>query len=113
MPDLTPFQAVATGEEDRETAGIHPHIRSFLDLSTLHLAQATRDALNFIEGVVAYRLEHGWLMYAPESANDRAHAYGWPDELLPIVRTARAHGCAYILFDADAETTDQLPVFDD
>jgi hypothetical protein len=52
-------------------------------------------------------------MYAPESADDYARAYGWPDELLPIVHMARAHDCAYILFDADADPTVQLPVFDD
>ncbi|MET9778617.1 hypothetical protein ABZ023_30935 [Streptomyces sp. NPDC006367] len=95
-----------------ETAGSgRPRVRSFLDLSTQHLAPTTRDALNSIEGVLAYRLEHGWLMYAPESADERARTYGWPDELLPIVRMARAHDCAYVLFDADADITDQLPVF--
>ncbi|MFF5019428.1 hypothetical protein [Streptomyces sp. NPDC001165] len=98
---------------DPPAAGTHPHIRSFLDLTTLHLAVATRDALNSIEGVLAYRLEHGWLMYAPESADEQARAYGWPEELLPIVQLARAHNCPYILFDADADVTDQLPVFDD
>lgn len=97
-----------------ETAGSgRPCVRSFLDLSTLHLTAATRDDLNSIEGVLAYRLEHGWLMYAPESADERARAYGWPEELLPIVQLARAHNCAYILFDADADVTDQLPEFDD
>lgn len=46
-------------------------------------------------------------------AEERAKAYGWPKELLPIVHLARAHNCAYVLFDADADETDQLPVFDD
>ena len=36
----------------------------------------------------------------------------WPSELLPIVRLARERGCAYILFDSDADTTELLPAFD-
>ncbi|MFJ2627732.1 hypothetical protein ACIO6T_31100 [Streptomyces sp. NPDC087532] len=52
-------------------------------------------------------------MYAPVGAADLARTHAWPEELLPIVQLARAHDCAYILFDADADMTDQLPVFDD
>ncbi|MGW2421486.1 DUF5983 family protein [Streptomyces sp. NPDC001709] len=110
---VVPIDPHPRDEFVQPAAGIHPHVRSYLDLSTSHLAVATRDALNSIEGVLAHRLEHGWLMYAPESASERARAYGWPEELLPIVQLARAHNCAYILFDADADTIDQLPAFDD
>ncbi|MFG2042186.1 hypothetical protein [Dactylosporangium sp. NPDC048998] len=53
-------------------------------------------------------------MYAPEPdhALELAATRGWPPELLPIVRLAREHGGAYILFDSDADTTELLPAFD-
>ncbi|MEV5283377.1 hypothetical protein ACFYMW_35740 [Streptomyces sp. NPDC006692] len=108
-----PVAPLARDESARPAAGIHGRIRSFLDLSTLHLAPTTRDTLNAVEGVLSYPLEHGWLMYAPVGAADLARTHAWPEELLPIVQLARAHDCAYILFDADADTTDLLPVFDD
>lgn len=110
---VVPVAFRARDEPVQAAAGIDRHIRSFLDLSTSHLASGTRGALSSIEGVLAYSLEHGWLMYAPESAEERARAYGWPAELLPIVQLARAHNCAYIIFDADADVTGELPVFED
>ncbi|MGI5238752.1 hypothetical protein [Dactylosporangium sp. CA-139066] len=81
-------------------------VRPFLDLSTAHLTQDTCDALGSIKGVVAYSTADGWLMYAPEPfhAAELAAAGEWPPEQ-PIVRLAREHGCAYILFDSDADTT--------
>ncbi|MFJ6784430.1 hypothetical protein [Streptomyces yangpuensis] len=77
------------------------------------MSTPVRDALDSFEGVLAYPTGHGWLMYAPESVEERAAAFGWPEELLAIVKLARAHGCAYVLFDADAEETDELPVFEE
>ncbi|MFD0271063.1 hypothetical protein ACFVGY_31525 [Streptomyces sp. NPDC127106] len=90
-----------------------PRIRPFLDLCTSHLSAPARDALDTFEGVLAYPTGHGWLMYAPESAVERAAAFGWPAELLAIVKLAHAHDCAYVLFDADADETDELPLFDE
>jgi hypothetical protein len=89
-------------------------IRPFLDLSTAHLTQDTCDALDAVDGVIAYSTTYGWLMYAPEPdhAAALAAAGDWPPELLPIVQLARGHGCAYILFDSDADTTTLLPTFD-
>lgn len=86
-------------------------IRSFLDLSTAHLREETRDNLSSYESVVAYETTYGWLVYASEDA-DSAEGDDWPSELLPIIKLARANGCEYILFDADAPETDALPTFD-
>ncbi|MFJ2745454.1 hypothetical protein ACIO3O_37995 [Streptomyces sp. NPDC087440] len=86
-------------------------IRSLLDLSTAHLREETCIALGSYEDVVAYPTTHGWLMYASEEA-DFTEGDDWPPELLPIVELARANGCTYVLFDADAPETDALPTFD-
>ena len=109
----TPVSPHPRDESARPAAGIQDRIRPFLDLSTLHLAPTTRDTLDTTGGVLSYPLEHGWLMYAPVGAADLARTHAWPEELLPIVQLARAHDCAYVLFDSDADTTDLLPVFDD
>jgi hypothetical protein len=89
-----------------------PPIRCFLDLSTAHLQQQTCDQLDGYHGVIAYETTYGWLMYAPRDDTGLAAAHGWPAELLPIIRLARANGCAYVLFDSDAEQSSQLPIFD-
>lgn len=88
-------------------------IRTFLDLSTAHLSEETCRDLNSYDGVTAYKTTYGWLMYVPdENADGLAEEGDWPAELLPIVKLARTNGCAYILFDADAATSDLLPTFD-
>lgn len=87
-------------------------IRTILDLSTAHLSEETCTNLNSYEGVIASETTHGWLMYVPEDPDGLANEGQWPPELLPIVKLARANGCTYILFDADATTTDRLPTFD-
>lgn len=88
-------------------------IRTFLDLSNSHLSEETCRELNSFEGVTAYKTTYGWLMYADEDADQELADDGdWPPELLPIVKLARSNDCDYILFDADAATTDLLPTFD-
>ncbi|MFB7763674.1 DUF5983 family protein [Streptomyces xiamenensis] len=86
-------------------------VRSFLDLSTAHLREKTRDSLGSYPGIVAYQTTHGWLMHAPEK-DDLTEEAGWPSELLPIIKQAHANDCAYVLFDGDAPQTDALPTFD-
>ena len=88
-------------------------IRTFLDLSTSHLSEEACRDLNSCEGVIAYETTYGWLMYVPEEdAAELAEDNDWPPELVPIVEMARSKGCEYVLFDADAATTDLLPTFD-
>jgi len=89
-----------------------PPIRCFLDLSTAHLQQHTCGHLDSISGVIAYETSYGWLLCAPQDATGLAAAHGWPAELVPIIELARACGCAYVLFDGDAEQSSLLPVFD-
>lgn len=90
-----------------------PFIRQFLDLTTAHLAPADRTYLdscvNFGKGLPAYQTTYGWFVYATDDPD-------WPAELPPHIRHicahARAHGCEYILFDADSVPDPELPIFD-
>jgi hypothetical protein len=85
-----------------------PAKRIFLDISTAHLQQQTCTRLDALPGVTAYAIPfYGWLMTVP------ADNHGdWPAELAPIVDLARTHGCAYVVFDCDAEVIGGLPTYD-
>lgn len=85
-------------------------VRRFLDLGACLLREETCDALDSLDGVIAYRTAYGWLMYVSEYHPERES--GWPDELPPLVALARHHGCSYILFDCDGPTPHFLPTFE-
>lgn len=90
-------------------------IRSFLDLSTAHLSQEDRLFLEFsanpgsLGGLAAMAGTYGWFVYA----HDEHCCEGISDALWAIFQRARALGCAYVLFDADAPIVDDLPVFEE
>ena len=90
-------------------------IRRFLDLSTAHLQQADRLFLEasanpgLLGGLAAIAGTYGWFVYA----HDERCCDGISDVLWAIFERARALGCAYVLFDADAPILDDLPVFKD
>jgi len=88
-------------------------IRALLDLSAGHLSRETYRDLNSYEGVCAYRISYGWLMYVPEEDEAQSDIDGdWPAELRAVVNLARVSGCTYIQFDRDAPPTELLPAFD-
>ena len=90
-------------------------IRRFLDLSTAHLQPADRLFLEFsanpgsLSGVAAMAGTYGWFVYA----HDDRCCEGISDALWAIFERARAVGCDYVLFDADAPVLEDLPVFED
>ena len=90
-------------------------IRRFLDLSTGHLQQADRLFLEFsanpgsLGGLAAMAGTYGWFVYA----HDDRCCDGISDVLWTIFERARALGCEYVLFDADAPTLEGLPVFEE
>src|SRR5439155_13781602 len=88
-----------------------PDIRTFLDLSTAHLPEQMCDRLGAIPGVVAHQTVYGWLMRVPDhpADPDEHDSAPIPEVVLTIQRYARAAGCAYVLFDADADRIDALP----
>jgi len=98
-------------------ASIADHVRAvrrLLDLSTAHLPEHLGShGLSTHDGVIAYELPHGWLMWVPP--DPPTHAADYPDvppEVLAIQRYARRLGCDFVLFDADAEQVDDLPTWD-
>ena len=104
-------------------------VQKFLDLSTAHLSPAARAwlmesaSLNFnshyhgLGGGAAMSTigvtMTGYFMHAPALPDEGGMDNGMPEELLPIIRHARANDCFYILFDADADVIEGLPLFDE
>ncbi len=90
-------------------------VRSFLDLSTAHLQQADRLFLESsanpgsLGGLTAMAGTYGWFVYA----HDDRSCEGISDVLWAIFERARALGCEYVLFDADAPILQDLPVFEE
>jgi hypothetical protein len=95
----------------------------FLDISTAHLSGAAKRWLD--EGAELNLLGsqnrgpgaamgclgatlYGWFMYAGADTH-----HGMPPELEAICLYATSNGCAYILFDADADEIPELPVYED
>ena len=95
------------------TVATAPPVRRLLDLSTAHLPQHLgSDGLSAADGVTAYQLAYGWLMWVPEDPDRHAADYPeLPPEVLTVQRYARRHGCDYVLFDRDADTVADLPTF--
>jgi hypothetical protein len=62
--------------------------------------------------VIAYQLDHGWLMWIPPDPDDHQVDHPMPLAVLTICRYARSRGCDYVLFDADADTIDELPAWE-
>lgn len=89
-------------------------VRRMLDLSTQHLpAGLGFDGLGGAEGVTAFELPHGWLMWVPDDPHDQPRWRGQvPDVVLAIQLFARRHGCDYVLFDTDGPTVDDLPTWE-
>jgi hypothetical protein len=89
-------------------------IRKFLDLSTAHLPEYLGShALSGVDGVTAYELCYGWLMWVPPDPDGHAADYPQlPAEVLTVQRYAREHACDYVLFDQDADVIDDLPTWD-
>lgn len=110
MTTTTPGTTAAAAAGHDSSEG-HPRILLMLDLSTAHLPQELAEDLSGYAGVTAHELPYGWLLYVPEqqAGGDGAEP---PAEVLAICRFARAHGCAYVLLDRDAETVADLPTWD-
>lgn len=93
-----------------------PPLRLFLDISTAHLTEETREKIN--AGVGPTRYEHpdgyGWMVHVPESDDDIAGATGGSGvmaDLEACLARARALGADYIMFDSDGPVDQELPTY--
>jgi hypothetical protein len=95
-------------------------VRRLLDLSIAHLPQEMGDPngacpLHTVDGVTAYQMRHGWLMWVPDDPDERSREYEAdpvPEAVLAVQRAARALDCDWVMFDQDADTIDGLPVWE-
>ena len=98
-----------------DTAPSPGSVRRFLDLSTAHLAKPDQLYLESsanpgaLGGIAAMAGTYGWFVYA----HDERCCDGISDVLWAIFERARAMGCAYVLFDADAPVMEGLAVFEE
>lgn len=77
-------------------------IHKILTLSTGHLTEkACNDYLN---DVIAYpKAEHGWFLYVPDTDLEDA-----PASLRDCMDFAEKQGCAWLMFDCDGPTVEEL-----
>jgi len=92
------------------------NVRRFLDISTAHLSEEDKALLDSFAapdsrlGPMTVSTCYGWWMYA---IDDCYEDNCLSDNLTRICKHARKNGCDYILFDCDAETDEELPVFEE
>lgn len=84
-------------------------LRLFFDCSTVHLSQSSRDYLRERsasgEEMIA-GTPYGWFVWAGEETDELA-----PPDLAGVLDHARSLGAEYVLFDADAVVSEDLPTF--
>lgn len=100
------------------------NVRKYLDLSTAHLPPEYRELIDGarddggsgpIPGCIVTPTHYGCWMWVPDEPTlpDNRPEGGWDQRLLKILVYARELGCNWILFDADDEEDEELPVFED
>lgn len=93
----------------------NPNVHKYLDLSTSHLPiELGMGGLASANGVIAYDIEYGWLMWVPldDDSFRMVEQEGAPAEVLRIMRHARSLGCGYVRFDADGLVDENLPTWE-
>lgn len=104
-----------------------PNIRKFLDLSANHLPKEVFSDLNGFEGVLAFKLNIGALVWVPADIDvhlaefevfsakenyDLEEFDRIPESIVAAWRHARSLDCDYVLFDQDAPVDHTLPRWD-
>ncbi len=93
--------------------GTRQGVQQLLGLSTAHLPQhlgTDQGSLAAEPGIIAAPLTWGWLIIVPAVDTGYDDRPGRHPAVVAIVEYARALGCDYVLFDADTEPADDLPV---
>jgi len=87
--------------------GLRDALRSFADISTVHITPMTADLLDRtpVEDwpVGGYRGPYGYMLYVADELMD-----GAPDDLRQLFDVLRGH-VDYVLIDRDASQLDELP----
>lgn len=99
------------------------HVRHFYDLSTAHVSPAARQWLeanawanaNGKEEARVAAFATGWMMHVPliDDEGEERIADRVPSDLVAACLEAKRAGCDYVMFDADADESDTLPVYEE
>lgn len=91
-------------------------VRTFVVIGTGHVTEKSAAFLDTVPSEQWPCLggrygEYGWFLYAHEencgTGKDRI-----PDDIFAVMTWARKRGFEYVLVDCDADTVDDLPVYD-
>lgn len=92
-------------------------ISKMLTISTAHITEETADALNksvyglesCIDLCVYEKKGYGFFIHIPEDWEEKRNI---PMDLQACVKLADVNGCIWLCLDRDAETVNQLPVYE-
>ena len=88
-----------------------------LDISTGHLCLKDKQLLDdAVKGesenpMVAYEYEYGYFVYVPDD-DTNIKEYGYSQEYINILDTARKQGCKYIQYDGEGIVYEDLPTYE-
>ena len=91
------------------------YVRKFFDISTAHLTQETRDALDEGHGptpIFRHPDRYGWFIWVPD-APEIPEIEECPPDLMACILLARRHDCDYLLIDRDAELHPELTDYEE
>jgi hypothetical protein len=89
------------------------NIEKVLTLSSAHIPMEPARTVGLGLGERGPRVqehEYGWIVFLGDAETDITRPQ--PEWLLPIVKLAHEHDCAFINFDRDGDDVDGLPTYD-
>lgn len=93
-----------------------PWVRCMFEVSTNHLpyelGSPDSAGLTGADGVTAYELPYGWLLWVPDDPDDPPSDDPVPPVVLEVQRLARRNRCDFVKFDQDAPPHPQLQIFE-
>jgi hypothetical protein len=120
-PDLPPriagylrtaAESIRTLVHRNQRLAVPEGVLRYLDVSTANLSVPTRERLDAgrAPSSTVVQTQHGWFVHVPalEDGEEPEQMAGCPADLKAVIDKARAGGCAWILFDSDAEPFDDL-----
>ena len=90
-----------------------PNIRKVLEIYVEHLPVELAGALDEVDGLDVAEHGSGWFMHVPNHRS-AMHPGCWeyPPEIATVLSYALGVDCDWVLFHADADVDDHLPLYD-
>jgi hypothetical protein len=89
------------------------HLRPFLDISSAHISQATRDLLEDRSCRQRHPMDailgcaYGWMIHVPEEIDNE------PTDLKRVLLHAKKAGADYVMLDCDGPVIEELPTYEE